>query len=78
MPTLDIDIEAAKGIFETNFWGPLACVKAFAPLVVQAKGVVVNNCSISSKVNVPWIGELSVLYQRFETPTLFHDAMSLM
>lgn len=56
MPTLDIDIKEAKGIFESNFWGALSLIQAFAPLVIAAKGTIVNNCSISGHINVPWLG----------------------
>jgi 1-acylglycerone phosphate reductase len=56
MPTLDINIEEAKGIFETNFWGALSLIQAFAPLVIAAKGTIVNNCSVSGHANVPWTG----------------------
>jgi 1-acylglycerone phosphate reductase len=56
MPTLDIDIGEAKGIFESNFWGALSLIQAFAPLIIAAKGTIVNNCSVSGHVNVPWLG----------------------
>ena len=56
MPLLDNDIEAAKRIFDTNVWGALAVTQAFAPLIINAKGTVVNITSISGHVNVPWMG----------------------
>jgi 1-acylglycerone phosphate reductase len=56
MRTLDINIEEAKWIFETNFWGALALIQVFAPLVIAAKGTIINNCSISGHANVPWMG----------------------
>lgn len=55
MPTLDVDIDEAKRMFDTNFWGALEVTQAFAPLVIAAKGTIVNICSISSHVNVPWM-----------------------
>lgn len=55
MPTLDVDIEDAKRMFDTNFWGALAVTQAFAPLLIAAKGTIVNICSISSHINVPWM-----------------------
>jgi 1-acylglycerone phosphate reductase len=56
MPVLDININKAKRIFDTNFWGALAMTQAFAPLVIKAKGTIVNIGSISSHVNVPHMG----------------------
>jgi len=55
MPVLDIDIDAAKKIYETNLWGPLRLMKAFAPLLIQSQGMLVNVTSISGYVNVPWM-----------------------
>jgi 1-acylglycerone phosphate reductase len=56
MPVLDTDIDAAKKIFDTNFWGALRIMKAFAPLLVKSQGVLVSIASISGYVNVPWMG----------------------
>lgn len=55
MPTLDVDIDEGKRLFDINFWGALAVTQAFAPLLIAAKGTIVNICSISSHVNVPWM-----------------------
>lgn len=74
MPTLDIDIAEAKKIYETKFWGPLALIKAFAPLVIKAKGTIVNNCSISGHVNVPFMGMLKSFC--FPAYTLYRFATS--
>ena len=56
MPILDENIENAKEIFEINVWGPMALTKAFAPLVIKAKGSVVYVTSIAGYVNTPWMG----------------------
>lgn len=56
-PVLDIDIAAAKKVYETNLWGPLAMIQAFAPLVINAKGTIVSVTSISGYVNVPHMGK---------------------
>lgn len=44
MPTLDLDIEVAKHRYEVNAWGVVAVIKAFAPLVIEAKGTIANLC----------------------------------
>ena len=59
MPVLDEDIDDAKLIFETNYWGPLALLKAFAPLVIKSKGHITSITSISGHINVPYMGKRS-------------------
>ncbi|KAJ5104974.1 hypothetical protein NUU61_002321 [Penicillium alfredii] len=56
MPLLDDDIEAAKQTFDANVWGPLAVTQAFAPLLIKARGMVVNITSIAGHNPVPWLG----------------------
>ncbi|KAF2996349.1 hypothetical protein E8E14_000155 [Neopestalotiopsis sp. 37M] len=56
MPLLDVNIDDAKRMFDVNFWSILAVTQAFAPLLVQAQGVLVNHSSVASKVLVPWHG----------------------
>ena len=57
MPTLDVDMEEAKRMFDVNFWGIVRVTKAFGPLVVKANGSIVNICSISGYINAPWMSE---------------------
>ncbi|GIK00881.1 hypothetical protein Aspvir_004910 [Aspergillus viridinutans] len=47
MPVLDEDLDAARRIYETNVFGPLAITKAFAPLVINARGSMVFITSIA-------------------------------
>ena len=54
MPTLDANVEKAKAMFDVNFWGMLACIQAFALLVIAAQGTIVNTGSIVSVLNVPY------------------------
>jgi len=68
MPTLDFDIETAKGMYEINVWGMVRVTQAFAPLVIEAKGIIANISSISTHVNTPWMGD-------FSKPTLVAVAM---
>lgn len=56
-PLLDANMEQAKKLYEVNVWGPLAMVQAFAPLLVEAKGVVFNQSSIDGALNMVWAGE---------------------
>ena len=55
-PLLDTDITEAKRLYDVNVWGPLAMVQAFAPLLIEAKGVVFNQSSIDGALNMVWAG----------------------
>ena len=55
-PLLDVDIAEAKRMYDVNVWGPLSMVQAFAPLLIEAKGVVVNQSSIDAVLNIVWAG----------------------
>lgn len=57
-PILDASIDESKRVFDINLWGTLAITQAFAPLVIKAKGTIVNITSISGHLNVPWMGRL--------------------
>ncbi|KAI1387868.1 NAD(P)-binding protein [Hypoxylon trugodes] len=48
MPALDTPIAEAKALFDINFWGALAMLQAFAPLLIKAKGCLVNNASANA------------------------------
>jgi 1-acylglycerone phosphate reductase len=56
-PLLDTDVDEAKRLYEVNVWGPLAMVQAFAPLLINAKGVVYNQGSIDAALNMVWAGK---------------------
>ena len=63
MPTLDIHIEEAKWMYDVNVWGVIAMIQAFAPLVIAARGVIVNIASISGYLYPPYMGKLVVRYE---------------
>lgn len=56
MPILDVDIKMAKQMYEVNIWGVLAVTQAFAPMVIEAKGCVINMASIAGCLYPPWMG----------------------
>lgn len=59
-PLLDHDMKDARELFEANFWGCVNMVNAFSDMVIEAKGVVVNNCSLNVHVNPVWMGMFDV------------------
>lgn len=56
-PWLDTDVSEAKRLFDVNVWGPLLVTQTFAPLLVEAKGVVFNQGSIDGALNMAWAGK---------------------
>lgn len=62
MPSLDTSIVEAQKVFDVNYWGPMAMLQAFAPLLIKSKGCVVNNTSANAYVPMPLMGNLEELY----------------
>ncbi|KAH7420240.1 short-chain dehydrogenase/reductase [Cadophora sp. MPI-SDFR-AT-0126] len=54
-PALNTPIEKAKKTFDLNFWAPMAMLQAFAPLLIEAKGCLVNNASANAFVHMPFL-----------------------
>ncbi|KAL7919064.1 NAD(P)-binding protein [Trichoderma austrokoningii] len=48
IPALDIEIDDVRQTYETNVFGPMFTVQAFAEQLIAARGLVVNISSISS------------------------------
>ena len=57
MPLLDVDLEVAKKVYDTNLWGVLRVIKAFAELLVKRRGRVFNVSSVGGEMHTPWIGK---------------------
>lgn len=55
-PLLDFDLRRARDMYEVNVLGAVAAVKAFAPLIIAAKGTVVNIASIAGLMYPPYMG----------------------
>lgn len=55
-PVLDIDVERAQRLYDTNVWGPVRTIQAFSQLLIASRGRVVNISTCGAVVNTPWIG----------------------
>lgn len=55
-PIIDIDVAKAQRLFDTNLWGPIRTIQAFADLLIASHGRIVNVSSVGAIVNTPWIG----------------------
>ena len=50
----DVNVELDKEVFETNFWGPVRCIKAALPTMrAQRSGHIVQVSSIAGRVGLP-------------------------
>ncbi|KAB8201894.1 hypothetical protein BDV34DRAFT_237221 [Aspergillus parasiticus] len=56
VPLLDASLDEAKKVYDTNVWSIMAMVQAFAPMLIQAKGVVCNISSVSGEMVFAWAG----------------------
>ena len=54
MPVSDIEIPKAKELFDLNVWSYITVTQAFLPLIIKAKGLIVNQTSISSVEPTPF------------------------
>lgn len=54
MPALDTSLAEAKTLFDANFFAAFAMMQAFAPMLVEARGCLVNASSITSSVPFPF------------------------
>jgi 1-acylglycerone phosphate reductase len=50
MPALDVDVDEARRTFEANFFSIVSITKAFTPLLIAAKGLIVNIGSLAAIV----------------------------
>ena len=64
-PALDISIEEAKKLFDLNYWAPMAMIQAFAPLLIKAKGCIVNNTSANAVAPFAFMSKYSIPLQPF-------------
>lgn len=56
MPLLDINLDVAKAMFDVNVFAVIGVTQAFSPLLVAAKGKVLNIGSIAGTFPFPFMG----------------------
>ncbi|CAG9975650.1 unnamed protein product [Clonostachys byssicola] len=54
-PGLDTPMSDARKLFDINFFGVLEMVQVFGPLLVEAKGFIVNNSSVGGQLPLPFL-----------------------
>jgi len=48
MPALNLEIDEVRDLFETNLYGVMRMCQAFAPLLIEAKGCIVQIGSLTA------------------------------
>jgi 1-acylglycerone phosphate reductase len=56
LPLLDSDLEVAKKMFNVNVFAVVEVTTAFAPLLIAAKGTIINIGSVTGKFPYAWQG----------------------
>jgi 1-acylglycerone phosphate reductase len=74
VPVSDIDVTKGKELFDLNVWSYITITQAFLPLILAAKGMIVNNTSISSVEPTPFS---SVYHASKAAAAMFSDHMRL-
>ncbi|MGB5352102.1 MAG: SDR family oxidoreductase, partial [Woeseia sp.] len=68
-PLIETDIEELEWLFDVNVYGPYRITQAFAPLVLETKGRVVNISSISGILSGGMLGQYSMSKHALEAYT---------
>lgn len=55
-PLIEANIAVVKKLFEVNVLGLWAVTQAFAPMLIAAKGKLVNISSVGAILTLPWSG----------------------
>lgn len=56
MPVVDVNIAEAKKVYDTNVWAQVAVTQAFMPLLLESKGIIVNQTSVGVTLTLPFQG----------------------
>lgn len=56
-PLAHASVDEGKALYDVNVWGVLAVAKAFTPLLVEARGVMLNISSMAGAVPLAWQGK---------------------
>ncbi|MDZ7643447.1 MAG: SDR family NAD(P)-dependent oxidoreductase [Woeseiaceae bacterium] len=68
-PLIETDIEELEFLFDVNVYGPYRVTMAFAPLLLESQGRVVNISSISGILSGPFLGHYSMSKHAIEAYT---------
>ena len=67
-PLIEADLATAKRLYDVNVLGSLAVTQAFVPMLIAAKGKVVNVSSVGAILAMPWGGKWQLASIVFFSP----------
>ena len=73
-PLIEVDEDQLDFLFDVNVYGPYRITKAFAPMLIESKGRVVNISSISGVLSGTFMGPYSMSKHAVEA---YNDALAL-
>lgn len=73
-PLIEVSQEEMEFIVDVNIYGPYRITKAFAPLLIESKGRVINISSISGFLSGPLFGPYSMTKHALEA---YNDSLAL-
>lgn len=65
-PASDADIESVKWLFDVNVYGVMRVTQAFAPLIIESKGRIINMGSISGTMASQFMGPYAMTKHAME------------
>jgi NAD(P)-dependent dehydrogenase (short-subunit alcohol dehydrogenase family) len=54
LPALDTPIAEARRVFDSNFFAVLEMIQVFSPMLIEARGCIVNNSSVGGRIPIPF------------------------
>jgi len=65
-PMLDADVDAVKWLFDVNVLGVMRITQAFAPLIIESQGRIINMGSIAGNIASEFLGPYSMTKHAIE------------
>ena len=72
-PLVEVEEDQLDFLFDVNVYGPYRITRAFAPMLIESKGRVVNMSSISGVLSAPLMGPYSMSKHALEA---YNDALA--
>ncbi|KAJ5658971.1 hypothetical protein N7507_005422 [Penicillium longicatenatum] len=54
LPALDTPVAEARRVFDSNFFAVLEMIQVFSPMLIEARGCIVNNSSVGGRIPIPF------------------------
>jgi len=68
-PSLEVDVERVERLFDVNVLGVYRVTQAFAPLLIESGGRILNMSSIAGNIGIPFLGAYAMSKHAIEAYT---------